>query len=91
MFLIFDFALPDRDRRTETAPDHDRDGALGPDRDIPAGRAEADGGERLQPPEPGILHDDGIPVHPERHRRPDPVALADEIPARADEPELGLA
>ena len=91
MFLIFDFALPDRDRESGAASDRDRHGALGPGADVSASRADADRGERPEPPEPCPLDDDGIPVHPERHRRPDPVALADEIPARADEPELGLA
>lgn len=91
MFLIFDFSLPDRDRRTETAPDRDRDRALGPGGDVPACGAEADGGERPEPPEAGALHDDGLPVHPERQRRPYPVALADEVAARPDEPEFGLA
>lgn len=58
MFLILDFALPDRDRRTEAAPDRDRDGGLRPDGDVPACGAEADGGERPEPPEPCPLDDD---------------------------------
>lgn len=94
MFLIFDpdwRPLPNRDRCTKTTADRDRDRALGPGADVPAGCAEADGGERPDPPEAGSLDDDGIAGSPERDGRPNPVALADEITARPDEPELGLA
>jgi len=94
MFLIFgaDWGpSPDRDRYTEPAPDRDRDRALGPGGSVPTGGADAHRGERPEPPEPGILHDDGVSCDPERERRPNPVALADEVAARADDPELGLA
>ena len=50
--------LSDRDRRTEAAPDRDRNSALRPYACVPAGRAEADGGERPEPPEPCPLDDD---------------------------------